>query len=164
MAYQPPLMADLEDFVSLHRPHGPLNVDASEPGPNGYRLVVSCPCGVTFERWVTRGCRPRPCAARKMELTPAGRRLRAALAAVLVTPSPPDLQLVHGWLDSWMGLGLIVDGMARQGYDVQLRQYPQGWRVNFTRRGSDRVAGSGWAGEPWRSTQEAAWTALREAA
>jgi hypothetical protein len=29
---------------------------ASEGGltPNGYRLNVSCPCGVTLERWITR--------------------------------------------------------------------------------------------------------------
>jgi len=95
-----------------------------------------------------------------MELTPAGRRLRAALAAVLAVPTPPELQLVHRWLDSWVGLGLIVDGMARQGYDVQFRQYPQGWRVNFTRRGSDRVDGTGWAVEPWIAVQQAAWSSL----
>jgi hypothetical protein len=23
---------------------------------------------------------------------------------------------MHQWLDSWVGLGLIVDGMARQGF------------------------------------------------
>ena len=47
------LLADLEDFVTDHRPHGALMGDAGEVTPNGYRLEVSCPCGVTFERWVT---------------------------------------------------------------------------------------------------------------
>ena len=47
------LLANLEDFVTEHRPHGTLTGDAGEPTPNGYRLEVSCPCGVTFERWVT---------------------------------------------------------------------------------------------------------------
>jgi hypothetical protein len=35
------------------RPHGELAADAGEPAPNGYRLTIACPCGVTFERWVT---------------------------------------------------------------------------------------------------------------
>ena len=47
------LIADLEDFIHSHRPHGPLTADATEPAWNGYLLTVACPCGVTFERWVT---------------------------------------------------------------------------------------------------------------
>jgi len=49
------LLADLEDFVHDHRPHGPLTGDATEPAWNGYLLTVACPCGVVFERWVTLG-------------------------------------------------------------------------------------------------------------
>jgi hypothetical protein len=33
------------------------------------------------------------------------RRLRAALAAVLVKADAPELRLVHRWLDSWSGIG-----------------------------------------------------------
>jgi hypothetical protein len=47
------LVADLEDFIHSHRPHGPLTADATEPAWNGYLLTVACPCGVVFERWVT---------------------------------------------------------------------------------------------------------------
>jgi len=47
------LLSDLEDFVHDHRPHGPLTADATEPAWNGYLLTVACPCGVTFERWIT---------------------------------------------------------------------------------------------------------------
>ena len=47
------LLADLEEFVHDHRPHGPLTGDATEPAWNGYLLTVTCPCGVVFERWVT---------------------------------------------------------------------------------------------------------------
>ena len=47
------LLADLEDFVHDHRPHGTLTGDATEPAWNGYRVTVACPCGVVFERWVT---------------------------------------------------------------------------------------------------------------
>jgi hypothetical protein len=49
---QPPLLADLKEFVTLHRPHGELRAVASPPTPNGYRLEVACPCRVVFERWV----------------------------------------------------------------------------------------------------------------
>ena len=43
-----------------------------------------------------------------IELDARGRRLRAALAAVLATDTAPALQLVREWLDSWTGLGLII--------------------------------------------------------
>jgi hypothetical protein len=43
---------------------------------------------------------------------PEGRRLRAALAAVLVRADAPELRLVHRWVDSWSGIGLIVIGMS----------------------------------------------------
>lgn len=44
--------SDLEEFVNDHRAHGRLTPGADEPKTNGYRLTVTCPCGVTFERWV----------------------------------------------------------------------------------------------------------------
>jgi hypothetical protein len=47
------LLADLEDFIHDHRPHGVLTADATELVWNGYLLTVSCACGVVFERWVT---------------------------------------------------------------------------------------------------------------
>jgi hypothetical protein len=47
------LVADLEDFIHSHRPHGTLTADATPPARNGYLLTVACSCGVVFERWVT---------------------------------------------------------------------------------------------------------------
>jgi hypothetical protein len=47
------MVAELEEFVHDHRPHGPLTSDATEPAGNGYLLTVACSCGVVFERWVT---------------------------------------------------------------------------------------------------------------
>jgi hypothetical protein len=47
------LLADLEEFVADHRPHGALTGDATVPAWNGYLLTVACACGVVFERWVT---------------------------------------------------------------------------------------------------------------
>jgi hypothetical protein len=31
----------------------PLTADTTEPAWNGDLLIVTCPCGVVFERWVT---------------------------------------------------------------------------------------------------------------
>jgi len=47
------LLTDLQEFVRVHRPHGGMTGDATEPAWNGYLLTVTCPCGVVFERWVT---------------------------------------------------------------------------------------------------------------
>jgi hypothetical protein len=30
-----------------------LLADATEPTAKGYTIIVACPCGVTFERWIT---------------------------------------------------------------------------------------------------------------
>lgn len=47
------LLADLEEFIHDHRPHGALTGDATAPAWNSYLLTVTCPCGVVFERLVT---------------------------------------------------------------------------------------------------------------
>jgi hypothetical protein len=47
------LLADLEEFVHNHRPHGALTGNATKLAWNGYHLTVACQCGVVFERWVT---------------------------------------------------------------------------------------------------------------
>jgi hypothetical protein len=60
---------------------------------------------------------------RPEELDARGRRLRAALAAVLVRGNAPELRLVREWLDSWSGIGLIIAGVTLQGWDVQLTAY-----------------------------------------
>jgi hypothetical protein len=44
------LLAELEEFVQDHRPHGGMTADATEPTSRGYRLTVACACGVVFER------------------------------------------------------------------------------------------------------------------
>ena len=48
------LLADIEDFVHDYRPHGPLTGGATEPGWNGYLLMVTCLCGVVFLRSASR--------------------------------------------------------------------------------------------------------------
>jgi hypothetical protein len=45
-------------------------------------------------------------------------------------------------MDSWNGLRSVVTGMERQGYDVSLTRYSEGWRVMFIRR--DHTMRLGW--------------------
>ena len=47
-----PSLLTLREFVARHRVHGELHAKAGEPTFNGYRLEVTCPCRVVFERWV----------------------------------------------------------------------------------------------------------------
>ena len=102
-----------------------------------------------------------------MELTPGGRRLRAALAAVLVPAQAPELTLVHQWLDGWRGVGQVAEGMHRAGWDLQLTEYGDGhWRATFyvTGHAHSIVGGSAWEPTPWTAVQRAAWAALAKAA
>jgi hypothetical protein len=46
-----------------------------------------------------------------------------------VRDNAPELRLMHDWLDSWYGLGLIVAEMTHQGWDVQLTAYA--WCATF---------------------------------
>ena len=100
---------------------------------------------------------------------PPNDRRRATLAAALgfvrLAPRAPELDLLHRWLDSWAGLGLIVTGMARQGWDVQLTAYAgRDWRATFfvTGLAHSIVGGSAWAPTPWRAVQQAAWGTLHQ--
>lgn len=49
-----------------------------------------------------------------VELTPATRRLRAALGFLQLPTRAPELRLLHRWLDSWTGLGLLAVGLERR--------------------------------------------------
>jgi hypothetical protein len=43
-----------------------------------------------------------------------------------------ELRLIHEWLDTWSGLGLVVAGMTHEGWDLQLTAYAaRDWRANF---------------------------------
>ena len=85
-----------------------------------------------------RSCGSRSGAARTwLALDARGRRLRAALAAVLVQHNAPALRLMHEWLDNWSGSGLIIAGMTHQGWDVQLTAYAaRDWRPTSSRLAS----------------------------
>jgi hypothetical protein len=46
--------------------------------------------------------------------------LAAAVGFLQLEPRAPELRLLHRWLDCWRGIGDIVVGMHRQGWDLQL--------------------------------------------
>lgn len=55
-----------------------------------------------------------------IKLDSRARLLRAAVGFALVPPDEPELRLLHRWLDCWRGVGDVVTGMKRQGYEVSL--------------------------------------------
>jgi hypothetical protein len=93
--------------------------------------------------------------------------LTAALGFLEVEAAAPELRLLHRWLDTWTGIGLIAAGMQRQGWDLQLTAYGDGhWRATFyvTGMAHSIVGGSAWERTPWRAVHGAAWHALRQGA
>jgi hypothetical protein len=57
--------------------------------------------------------------------------LIAALGFLQLPPQTSALRALHAWLDNWRGLGLIVEGVERQGYRLSLKKYSYGagaWR------------------------------------
>jgi hypothetical protein len=67
-----------------------------------------------------------------------------------------------GWLNTWNGVGAIVTGMTRHGFDLELMQQPHGWWARFYLSSASHpvCAGSGWAVTPWAAVQAAAWETL----
>jgi hypothetical protein len=89
--------------------------------------------------------------------------LRAALGFLQLPPRAPERQLLHHWLDSWAGVGLIAVGLHRQAWDLQLTQYGDGnWRATLYVTGAAHsiVGGSAWEPTAWRAVQRAAWVAF----
>ena len=95
-----------------------------------------------------------------------GRLLRAALGFVSLRNAPRHsaLDALHGYLDSWRGIGDVAAGMHRQGWDLQLTEYGDGhWRATFyvTGMAHSITGGSAWEPAPWRAVQRAAWAAVK---
>jgi len=67
--------------------------------------------------------------------------------------------------DTWRGLGEVVRGMARRGWDLQLTEYDaERWRATFfVASQAHSVVGSAWEATPWRAVQRAAWETLAKA-
>ena len=63
----------------------------------------------------------------------------------------PVFQGLHQWLGSWRGIGDMVTGMTRQGFDLDLTQYPDGWRCTFFTTGREHSL-TAWTGSAWEKT------------
>jgi hypothetical protein len=89
--------------------------------------------------------------------------LRGALGFLQLPPRAPELRLLHRWLDTWTGVGLITVGVERQGYWLSLSRIANDeWRAYFM--GVNPMLapkGYGVAKTPWQAVQRAAWHALR---
>jgi hypothetical protein len=103
-------------------------------------------------------------------------RRRALLCAAVgfarleLVPPPPELGPLKCWLGSWAGIGAVITGMLRQGFDVDLRSHQhrlhdRGWRANFLHH--DHVDHP-WVGQvvrfyatPGEAVWAASWEALR---
>jgi hypothetical protein len=81
--------------------------------------------------------------------------LRAALGFLRLPSSAPELNLLHRWLDSWSGLGLITVGVERQGYRLSLSHITEcEWRAVFMRDNPMLAPeGFGVASTPWRAVR-----------
>jgi hypothetical protein len=76
-----------------------------------------------------------------------------------------ELSLLHRWLDSWSGIGLIAVGMYRQGYRLSLTHVAEGeWRAAFQANPMFAPAGFGVAPTPWKAVQDAAWAVVKRTA
>jgi hypothetical protein len=90
--------------------------------------------------------------------------LRAALGFLQLPPHALELQLLHRWLDTWAGVGLIVVGVERQGYRLSLSHIAEDeWRATFAGNPMFAPAGYGVAATPWQAVQQAAWSTLQNA-
>jgi hypothetical protein len=88
--------------------------------------------------------------------------LRAALGFLQLPPRAPELQLLHRWLDTWIGLGQVVGGVERQGLRFSLSHIAEGeWRAVFMSNPMFEPAGFGVAKTPWHAVQRAAWAAVK---
>jgi len=92
---------------------------------------------------------------------PADRRLtnlRAALGFLLLAPRAPELRRLHRLLDTWAGLGLVVAGMRRHGYQLSLGDHVAGrWIAVFYGGGGGQepinAAGVAQEATPWRAVR-----------
>jgi hypothetical protein len=90
--------------------------------------------------------------------------LRATLGFLRLPPRGLELRLLHRWLDTWTGLGLVVVGVERQGLRFSLSHIADGeWRATFMAHPMFAAEGFGVAKTPWQAVQRAAWAAVGKA-
>jgi hypothetical protein len=103
-----------------------------------------------------------------IELDPRGRRLRAALAAVLVKGNAPELRLMHACATLGPASGSSSLVWRNQGYQVSLGEHGTArWIAVLYRAGGGHepvvAAGTAQEATAWRAVQRAAWAAMQHA-
>jgi len=91
--------------------------------------------------------------------------LRAALGFLALEPRASELQLLHRCFDTWRGVGDVVMGMQRQGFQLSLGDHGAGqWiAIFYMGHGGQQpleAAGTAQAPTPWAAVQAAARHAL----
>ena len=102
---------------------------------------------------------------RELQLRTTPNLLTTALVGALLPADVPEGRMVRAWLDSWAGVGQVVDTMHASGYNVRLFQSPFYWWAEFCRDEVNPV--SRWTGRnhdaaPWRAGQRAALETLHQ--
>jgi hypothetical protein len=88
--------------------------------------------------------------------------LTAPLGFLQLRQDPPEVCPLRRYLDSCRVVGDIIAGLHAQALDIEMRQFPRGWRVNLYPTGTAHsiVVASAWEPTPWRAVQRAGWAAL----
>ena len=90
-----------------------------------------------------------------------------ALGFVVLKSDGAELRLLQSWLDTWTGIGHIVVGMKRHGYEVSMGDHGGQWIAVFYEGHGGyetlRAAGTAQAPTPWGAVQRAAWEAMQAA-
>jgi hypothetical protein len=77
-------------------------------------------------------------------------------------PRAPELRLLHRWLDSWQGVGLITVGVERLGHRLSLSHIADSeWRAAFSGNPMFAPVRYGVAPTPSGAVQRAAWAVVR---
>jgi hypothetical protein len=160
------IIDEIETFIRDHREHGELVGDATEPAANGYMITVPARAAsrssVGWRRW-TRRSTARGWLGWTDEMARRDSwNLRAALGFLEIPPRAPELRLLHRWLDTWTGVGLITVGVERLGYRLSLSHIADGeWRAQFSQHSLWASVGYGVATTPCEAVQIAARAAVR---
>jgi hypothetical protein len=124
-----------------------VNVDVTPLGDSG----CGAPPSIAGQRHLYRdGLPPRIGTSTPPRVNAHRALLTAALGFLQVNDQPPEVMLLRRWLDSWAGLGDVIIGLTRQGLDLELRQFPHGWRANLYPTGTAHsiVIASAWEPTP----------------
>jgi hypothetical protein len=65
--------------------------------------------------------------------------LTTALVGALLPKDAPEGDVMRAWLNSWAGVGHVVDAMHEQGYNARLTRTSFAWWAEFARDGVESL-------------------------